>query len=353
MIPTLEQNVIDILSMTSLHHGVPIDEYLRGRQKDSRYADICFRQEAELLADMNESDFYDYLKYFPVLSFEKLSEKARRLQELVEELQSNAKCAVIMPDGTKVGTTLSDLPRLTNCLLMLPEHCGLGLQSGMLVKSNHAPLDISTIEHKHHPARTRLILPADEEYAPAKNEKIVFDRKGGDKRILIVKEKQTKRHKTELLSEHDEAVRQVAREFADKAGLTADIVNAIEQAALFHDSGKSGLWQLAAEGGDIKHPIAKTWRLYPAKLQGFRHEFESMNGVDIELAKHLVAAHHAGARPTWTGTRPLAPVNQDDDKVYEQIRRFAKLQHQYGWWGLAYLEAVVRAADAYVSEGSE
>ena len=81
-----------------------------GKQKDNRYVDICFRQEAELLADMNESDFYDYLRCFPVLSFEKLSENAKRLQELVQELASSAKCAVIMPDGKKVGT---DSP---NCL---------------------------------------------------------------------------------------------------------------------------------------------------------------------------------------------------------------------------------------------
>ena len=29
MIPTLEQNVLDILSMTSLHNDVPVDDYLR------------------------------------------------------------------------------------------------------------------------------------------------------------------------------------------------------------------------------------------------------------------------------------------------------------------------------------
>lgn len=354
MIATLEPHVLNILSMTSLHNDVPVDAYLRGKQKDSRYVDICFRQEADLLPDMNESDFCDYLKHFPVLSFEKLSEKAKRVQELVEELQDSAKCAVLMPDGTKVGSTLSELPRnLTNCLLILPEHCGLGLQGGMLVKSDGGTLDISTIEHKHHPARTRLVPPAGEEYEAKKNEKVVFDRQVGDKRIVIVKEKPRKSHKTGLLSEHSEAVRQAARQFAEKTGLNGEIIAAIEQAGLFHDTGKSGLWQFAAEGGDIKNPIAKTWRLYPAKLKGFRHEFESMDSIDDELAKHLVASHHAGARPTWTGTRPLAPVNRDEEKVYEQVLRFAQLQKEFGWWGLAYIECILRAADAHVSEGLE
>jgi CRISPR-associated endonuclease/helicase Cas3 len=357
MIATLEPHVLDVLSMTSLHNDVPVDAYLRGKQKDSRYVDICFRQEADLLADMNEWDFYDYLKHFPVLSFEKLSEKAKRVRDLVEELQSSAKYAVLMPDGTKwkAGRTLSELPRnLTNCLLILPEHCGLGLQGGMLVKSDNGTLDISTIEHKHHPARTRLILPAGEEYDAKKNEKVAFDREVRDKRIVIVKKKQIQSHKTGLLSEHSAAVRQAACQFAEKAGLDAEIVNAIVHSAQCHDAGKANIvWQLAAKGGNIKNPIAKTSYVSAAKLTGFRHEFESMDSVDDELAKHLVASHHAGARPSWTGTRPLAPVNQDEDKVYEQVLRFAQLQKKFGWWGLAYIEGILRAADAYVSEGFE
>ena len=46
-------------------------------------------------------------------------------------------------------------------------------------------------------------------------------------------------------------------------------------------------------------------------------------------------------------------LSMRENKVYDQILRFANLQKQYGWRGLAYLEAILRAADAYVSEGSE
>src|SRR6266566_251031 len=68
-----------------------------------------------------------------------------------------------------------------------------------------------------------------------------------------------------------------------------------------------GNWQRKAVISRIQSQ--RLGRLYPAKLKGFRHEFESMDSVhDGELAKHLVAAHHAGARPTWTGTRPLSPT---------------------------------------------
>ena len=357
MIPTLDPSILNVLSMTSLHNDIPVDEYLRGRQKDSRYVDVCFRQEAGLLADMKEPDFVQYLRQFPVLSFEKLAEKPSRVSDLVDEvLETGAdpQCAVIMPDGAKVGATLSSLPtKLTNCLLILPTTCGLGLQGGMLVRSDDGTsLDISTIEHKHHPARSRIVLPADEEPIVADNEKIVFECRVSGERIVVIKQKPEKKNvKKELVTVHSAAVREVAAQFATNAGLSDELIEVIAEAAANHDIGKANpIWQLAAKGGNIKVPIAKTSYVNASRLQGFRHEFESMDSVSGELEKHTVAVHHAGGRPTWIGTRPLSPINRDEDKVYAQVLRFAALQRKYGWWGLAYLEAILRCADAYVSE---
>jgi hypothetical protein len=36
--------------------------------------------------------------------------------------------------------------------------------------------------------------------------------------------------------------------------------------------------------------------------------------------------------------------------VEEQMQRFAKLQGELGWWELAYLEALLKCADALASE---
>jgi hypothetical protein len=37
----------------------------------------------------------------------------------------------------------------------------------------------------------------------------------------------------------------------------------------------------------------------------------------------------------------------------EVVRRFARLQHQYGWWHLAWLENLLRCADALASADPE
>jgi len=350
MITQLEPRVLDILSMTSLQHDIEISEYLRGKEHEHKYVEIAFRTEAELLAQMRDADIDAYLKHFPLLSFERLSEKETRVKELLANAKQDARCLLINAQGEYEGLTLAELQdrkkKLTNGTLILPDACGLGLQSGMLCNSDSEALDVSTLTHNNHEARTRLILGNEDEYKAQTGEKVVFDCKVGDKRIVIVKQKQTAKRGTELLSVHQEEVAKYALEFAEKCGVD-ELVSAITEAARLHDSGKANpLWQLAARGGSINNPVAKTSYVSSQKLNGYRHEFE----VNEEgLVQHLVAAHHAGARPTWTGERPLSPINRDEDKVYEQITRFAELQQKYGAWGLAYIEAILRSADAYAS----
>lgn len=110
--------------------------------------------------------------------------------------------------------------------------------------------------------------------------------------------------------------------------------------------------------------------------EGFRHEMLSVQIVEqsdlrakaggcIDLLLHLIASHHGYARPfapvlldheypevTVNGMtltrdqRETCPPHRLDSGIAE---RFWALTRCYGWWGLAYLEAVLRLADQQAS----
>ena len=96
-------------------------------------------------------------------------------------------------------------------------------------------------------------------------------------------------------------------------------------------------------------------------LDGFRHEFQSVldaerNGLDEldedrrELALHLIAAHHGRARPLMPvdGCDSLQPAAAESG-AHRIALRYARLQRRWGPWGLAWWEALLRAADRAAS----
>jgi CRISPR-associated endonuclease/helicase Cas3 len=164
------------------------------------------------------------------------------------------------------------------------------------------------------------------------------------------------------LGEHNEQVRDRAERFAEALDLPNLWRHALETAAERHDTGKSRyLWQTYAGNLKLSDPVAKPvgrrqpdWTL----LDGYRHEYGSLldtiaAGIDDPLTLHLIASHHAWARPHFV--KPIDPdLIGDPPKAampLELARRFDALQKQYGPWGLAWLEALLRSADRTVSAG--
>jgi len=108
--------------------------------------------------------------------------------------------------------------------------------------------------------------------------------------------------------------------------------------------------------------------------RGYRHEFGSLReftdafnagrllddqGKSIsqdvfDLAMHLIATHHGRGRPHFAkgGFDPDVECRSDDIHT-AAIQRFARLQKKYGWWTLAWLENLLRCADAAASAGLE
>jgi len=98
-------------------------------------------------------------------------------------------------------------------------------------------------------------------------------------------------------------------------------------------------------------------RLLTIGSDTYRHEFGSLRDAEHDpelnalppdmrdLALHLIAAHHGLARPAITALDPEEPPSQSEARAGEAALRFARLQRRWGWWGLAWLESLLRAAD--------
>ena len=171
------------------------------------------------------------------------------------------------------------------------------------------------------------------------------------------------------LDPHCAAVRDAAQALASALGLGATETRALIAAASWHDLGKRrALWQRSIGNGDFPQRIlAKSGsNLILPGLSGYRHEFGSLLDVlqlpDFlqlepplrDLVLHLIAVHHGRGRPHFPEDEsfdPEYPAAVALEAAREVPRRFARLQRQYGRWGLAYLESLVRAADALASQG--
>jgi CRISPR-associated endonuclease/helicase Cas3 len=199
------------------------------------------------------------------------------------------------------------------------------------------------------------------------------------------------------LADHSSWVTRAAEKIASRC-LPQDFLDPLRHAAYWHDVGKlDERFQLVLRQGneianDLGRPLAKSAFVptSPARREairqaaslpkGFRHEFLSFQLVErharlsagehaADLVLHLVASHHGHARPF----APLVPdpdppavsgrhdgiviaMDAADRKRFEPhgissgiSDRFWRLNRRYGWWGLAYLEAVLRLADWYGS----
>jgi len=172
----------------------------------------------------------------------------------------------------------------------------------------------------------------------------------------------------QTLEEHQSWAEQRAQELGKRLGLPDRWVNVLALAARLHDEGKRALrWQEAFNAPPTGGPYAKTpGPIRQNRLEGYRHEFGSLPYAERneaiaslpedqrDLVLHLIAAHHGYARP-------LIPVDGCDDappsmlqeRAREVALRFARLQRRWGPWGLAWWEALLRAADQQASRENE
>jgi CRISPR-associated endonuclease/helicase Cas3 len=161
-----------------------------------------------------------------------------------------------------------------------------------------------------------------------------------------------------------------AEKIASRLGLPDQLRVVLTGAASVHDLGKARRnWQAYAgnPGFARRHaPLAKfTKKGNPNLLKigeaTYRHEFGSLRDAMAEkafdgavddfrdLALHMIAAHHGNARPVIAPVDELDPPTVSRELARQAALRFARLQKQWGPWGLAWCEALLRAADVTAS----
>jgi len=165
------------------------------------------------------------------------------------------------------------------------------------------------------------------------------------------------------LDEHNATAADIAHRLTAKLGLPAHLADVVVLACARHDLGKQQLpWQKAI-GNPNGPPLAKSARtgFDHMATRGYRHEFGSLleaardpalaNHPHRDLILHLIAAHHGHARPGFSPEAfAILPLHHEcAAAVREAELRFARLQREFGWWQLAYLESLVKCADAIAS----
>jgi CRISPR-associated endonuclease/helicase Cas3 len=174
--------------------------------------------------------------------------------------------------------------------------------------------------------------------------------------------------RAQWLDEHQEWTESAAMRIARALVLPPELTELLAVGARLHDEGKKAeRWQRAfsAPGGG-EPPYAKTTsRPNIAMLDGYRHELGSLPYAEAhervkalspalrELCLHLIAAHHGGARPLIRTSGAPEPPSRLAERAREIALRYSALSKTWGPWGLAWWEALLRAADQQASRRND
>ncbi len=397
--------LFDAWALTTIREPLPgrpsVAEYLHGvSEYEPPTTEVAWRQEVQTLVDhsehYSESELSELLEDFPLKAHETLQDRTDRVaDELVKIAERHPDDHVWIVDrhGRVRVQTLSKatseqdkkrrVASLADCTVLLSPRAG-GLSKGMLsgrepyAESERYDVADQWLDEHGRPRRgrtfegvprgMRIVRAIDLSQAPeiesddTDKPKVwtwYVDPKSADD------DGSRSARAAELLTDH------LGKAAKHAAGIARKLVaphyaDAITKAAAWHDLGKRRrVWQRSI--GNLKPEVlAKSGPgMKPREITAYRHEFGSLLDVAHEpefqtlspeaqdLVLHTIASHHGRARPHFPleeAFDPERPTSRSIDVAREVPRRFARLQAHFGRWGLAYLESLVRTADALASQ---
>lgn len=398
--PPLRSWHLDNWSLTSLKHfGPPVNSWLRGTDGEPPDVYFVWREEVPILARrdrLDDEDVESMLQEYRLLPREILRTTLDEGRKFLAKLAASRKgseypIVVISPEGgLEYRATLTDLlnkqvrigPYRT---VLLPTDVG-GLDSeGLLDASVKTPvIDVSAtgrnqglvemrddvwrfttldgIVMLEGETRNDLIRRAKEKLEFTRHRSFSLrmdsDLASTQEMVYFRKTREPGIQEDEremLLSDHLEQTALYASDLARKVGLDTPLAEQLTVAAKAHDLGKArAIWQTYARNADLGKLLAKsTDYRRPEILAGYRHELGSVIDITPQstpLIQHLIAAHHGNGRPHFIDRQHDREHLVESRRIAEStILNFVSLQREFGWWGLAYLESLLKAADGMAS----
>ncbi len=404
--------LFDSWSLTSVRQTLPgrpaVADWLHGiAEWEPPETHVAWREEVSIITGdlLEKYEPLDLLEGYPLKAHELLQDRADRVFENIEKISERCpdlNAWLIQPDSKLKVIPLKQLVQrnrqkkpienLANCTVLLPPEAG-GFAKGFLQgdeefdKAIRYDVSDQLLDQKGKiqlrcrrwnddkpltgmrlipPIIDTLLDPEDEEEGEERSSKrfwywYVRSQSAEDDGSRTAGQKQD-------LNSHLQSAETFACSIVTKLKLMDAEASAVIHAARWHDLGKNRkIWQHAI--GNLNYPqqvLAKSdERMRAFELQGYRHEFGSILNVtnhsefvklepDVQdLVLHLIATHHGRARPHFLDKEAFDysyTQNAAQEISCKVPRRFARLQKKYGRWGLAYIESLVRAADALASK---
>jgi len=359
-----------------------VQHWLRGDEASPAETVVAWRSDVEELVEFQVpiEDIEEVFECFPIRAHERLRWNTEALITELKQSKHTERAAILVTADGEIRTGrlysfLAEPSLLRYGTLILPQGVGMLDANGMVDWSEpkhtvtgqeDACYDVSELDPRHPRCKVKVGVDEPEPKIPLRKRHTVSlvhpETEEMVARWIYYSGPLQGKEATEperSLEDHSEMVAQVAHALAERLSLAPALRRVLVWAARWHDAGKdSPIWQFAAGNRNGSKVLAKSARFVSRRLGGYRHELGSLLDVrsrippeftdeDVDLAMQMIAAHHGWSRPHFPERAyDRRQVLLSRDAATESMQRFGRLLTRFNPWEEAFLESLLRAADA-------